>query len=235
MCCDSQVLPAVRRYLSLVPLKGTDAVRRELDADSVEWVRLLQSDGASRDDAIGRLHALLLRVSRRELTRRAAQHQAAGPELDDLAHQCADDAVVSVLAKLPTFRGDSRFTTWAYKFAVFAVSGALGQRYWRTHTTALEPEQWEALPDRLGVGPEEQVQAAALMAALKQAVDTELTSRQRELFVAIVVNGMPLDAVVAQLSTSRNAVYKNIFDARRKIRDFLITNGYMESVEGGRP
>jgi len=215
-----------------VPLKGIDA---DLDAASVEWVRVLQSEGATRDDAIARLHALLLRVSRHELNRRAGQHQVKGPELDDLAHQCADDAVVSVLGKLATFRGDSRFTTWAYKFAVFAVSGALGQRYWRTHTVGLEPEQWAALPDRLGVDPEEQAQAAELMAALKQAVDTELTPRQRELFVSIVVNGVPLDAVVAHLGTSRNAVYKNVFDARRKIRAFLITNGYVDPVGGERP
>ena len=203
--------------------------RPELDEQSSAWLRDLRAGGAPYDDAVARLHDLLLRVSRHELNRRAAAQQVTGPDLDDLAQQCANDAAVAVLNKLDTFRGDSRFTTWAFKFAIFEVSNALGRRYWQSRPAALEQEQWEALPDRIGFGPDDHAQAVALVNALRRAVDEELTAHQRELFVSIVVDGVPLDAVVAARGTSRNAVYKTIFDARRKIRDFLVANGYVDA------
>jgi RNA polymerase sigma-70 factor, ECF subfamily len=197
------------------------------DESTALWLRTLAGTGPEHDAAVARLHALLLRVSRSELHRRAARVPVTGPELDDLAHQAADDATVSVLAKLATFRGESRFTTWAYKFAVFEVSNKLGRQAWRSGTLALDAEQWERLPDRLGPGPADEAEAAELAAAVRRAVDA-LTPHQRRLFVAVVVDGVPLDAVVAALGTNRNAVYKTVFDARRKIRSHLVANGYLD-------
>ena len=189
-------------------------------------MRALSGTGREHEAAVTRLHALLLRVSRAELRRRSARVPVAGPELDDLAHQAADDATVAVLAKLATFRGESRFTTWVYKFAVFEVSATLGRQAWRTGQLALDAEQWERLPARLGPGPADQAEAAELAAAVRRAVD-ELTPHQRRLFVAVVVDGVPLDALVAALGTNRNAVYKTVFDARRKIRQHLVAHGHV--------
>ena len=156
--------------------------------------------------------------------------QISGPELDDLAHQAAADALIAVVGKLDTFRGESRFTTWAYKFVVFEVSSKVGRHFWRNPTVPMDKESWDLLPDRLGLDPTREAEWRELVGALHQAVDSELTARQREVFVAVVLNGLPLDAVVIELGTNRNAVYKTMFDARRKIRARLVANGHLEEV-----
>jgi len=206
----------------------TPGGQRDLDdAGTDSWVTRLSAPGSLRTAAESDLHAMLVRVARHEVGRRASAHGFSRQELDDVAHQSAADAMVAILAKLDTFRGDSRFTTWAYRFVVLEVSSALGRRYWRTTpTTVLDAEEWEGLPDRFGVLPEQRAEYAELMAAVREAVEEHLTEHQRRVFVAIVVTGVPLDALVAQLGVSRNTIYKVIFDARCKIRDHLAASGH---------
>jgi RNA polymerase sigma-70 factor (ECF subfamily) len=208
---------------------GRDDSSVVLDPESAAWVAGLGSHVADRNSAVSRLHALLLRAARAELARRATQAGIGGPEVEDLAHQAADDAVVAILRRLPEFRGESRFTTWAYKFAILEVSSKLGRHFWTTHTdVALDVEQWERLPARVGMTPESAVEAADLVGAVRNAVETTLTARQRDIFVALVVDGIPLDALVLKLAADRNTIYKVMFDARRKIRAVLVTNGYLD-------
>lgn len=204
-----------------------------LDAESASWLDALQGTGTARDAALARLHALLLRVARSELRRREGRHPVTGPELDDLAHQAAGDALMAITAKIAEFRGESRFTTWAYKFAVLEVSAKLGRHFWRRPATILETGQWDQLPDRLGLQPDDLAEQAELLAALRRAVEEQLTDRQRRVFLAIVVDGIPLDALVVQLGSSRNALYKVMFDARRKLRAVLAANGYLAGPAGG--
>ncbi|HEX6445638.1 MAG TPA: sigma-70 family RNA polymerase sigma factor [Streptosporangiales bacterium] len=207
---------------------GTAADLVELDDESADWVRALSGTGAQRHTALERLHDMLLRAALRETRRRAAGAPVSGPELDDVAQQAASDAMVAILAKLSTFRGESRFTTWAYRFAVLEVSSKLGRHYWRNPTVALDSEEWDRLPDRLGLDPSARAESAELVAAVRRAVDDRLTAHQRRVFVAIVVDGVPLDALVARLEVSRNALYKVVFDARRKIRAALVSDGYLD-------
>jgi RNA polymerase sigma-70 factor (ECF subfamily) len=205
-----------------------------LDAVSAEWISALTSTGHTRDAGLARLHGLLVRVAAGELRRREASSGITGPELDDLAHQAAADAMLAIIAKLDTFRGESRFTTWAYRFAVLEVSSKLGRHYWRQHPAAsLDAEDWDRLPDRIGVDPGDRAVQAEMVAAIQRAVDQELTERQQWLFIAIVVNGIPLDAVVDRTGMTRNAIYKMVFDARRKVRAFLVANGYLEQGRRG--
>ncbi|MEZ0107393.1 RNA polymerase sigma-70 factor (ECF subfamily) [Catenulispora sp. EB89] len=205
-----------------------------LDPASAEWISVLTAAGPDREAGLVRLHGLLIRVAVHELHRRAASSAVVGVELDDVAHQCAADAMLAILDKLDTFRGESRFTTWAYKFVVLEVSSKLGRHYWHRHpTTVLETEDWERLPDAFGVDPGEHAERADLVKAVQRAVEETLTDHQRRLFTAIVVNGVPLDAVVSQLGLNRNAVYKAVFDARRKIRVFLVANGYLDERRPG--
>jgi RNA polymerase sigma-70 factor (ECF subfamily) len=152
----------------------------------------------------------------------------AGQELDDVAHQAAGDAMLAVLAKLGDFRGESRFITWAYRFVILEVSSKLGRHYWRNPPVALDAGQWERLPDRFGIDPQRHVESAGILAEVRRVVDDELTAHQRRVFVAIVVDGIPPDALAARLGLRRNAIYKVIFDARRKIRQALVANGYLE-------
>ena len=118
------------------------------------------------------------------------RHPVTGPELDDLAHQSADDALLAVTAKLGQFRGESRFTTWAYKFVVLEVSGKLGRHFWQRPAVVLTPQDWDRLPDRFGISPAEHAERQDLAAALRRAVEEELTERQRRVFTAIVVHGV---------------------------------------------
>ena len=203
---------------------------RSLDADSVAWLEGLRSVGRVHDATTVRLYELLLRVARSEARRRSAQLGISGPELDDLAHQAAADAVVHVVAKVGDFQGGSRFTTWACKFAIFEVSTKIGRHFWRHRATLFDAEDWDRLPDRFGLDPVRVAEWREVVAALRRAVENELTDHQRRIFVAIVLNGIPLDALVAELGSSRNAIYKALFDARRKLRAALVTHGYLDDV-----
>ena len=197
------------------------------DAETTEWVRVLAGAGPERDAALVRLHAMLLRIARAEVARRGPRLRISGPELDDLAYQAAADALLAITGKIGQFRGESRFTTWACKFVIFEVSAKCGRHFWRRPAVSLDAEDWDRLPGRFGFEPAAEAEWRDLLAALRRAVDTELTPRQRQVFVAIVLNEVPLDALVIELSSSRNAIYKMLFDARRKLRAALTTSGHL--------
>jgi len=198
-----------------------------LDADSAEWPRALACTGPRREEALAQLHGLLVRIAQKEVARRGPRLQLTGPELDDLAYQAAADALVAITSKLGQFRGESRFTTWAYKFVMFEVSAKIGRHFWRHPSVRLDAEGWERLPDRFGFDPAQQAEWRDLLAALHRAVAEKLTARQRRIFVAIVLNNVPLDALVIELASNRNAIYQTLFDARRKLRAALAADGYI--------
>jgi RNA polymerase sigma-70 factor (ECF subfamily) len=207
---------------------------RELDEESASWLRRLVSPApAERHAAERELHGRLIRIALAEVRRRSASTPVTGPELDDLAHQAAGDAMLAILAKLAEFRGESRFTTWAYRFVMLEVSSKLGRHYWRDPPVPLDAEQWERLPDRLGLDPHQHAEAAGILAEVRHVVDTELTAHQRRIFVAIVVDGIPMNALADKLNVQRNAIYKVIFDARRKIRRALVAKDYLNDLGAG--
>ena len=188
---------------------------------------MLASAGQEREAAVARLHQIVLRIARSEVRRRSPMLHITGPELDDLAYQSAADALVAIISKIDGFRGDSRFTTWVYKFVIINVSGKIGRHFWRKPNVPMDAEDWDRLPDRFGFDPAQEAEWQDLLVALHRAVDEELTPRQRRVFVAIVLNEVPLDSLVLELDSNRNAVYKTLFDARRKLRAALVTNGYL--------
>ena len=202
-----------------------------VDPDSADWVAGLRVPANGQMQA--RLHELCLRAARAEVSRRAGRLRLAGPELDDVAHQAADDAMMAIIRKLDTFRGESRFTTWAYKFVILEVSGKLTRHFWAGAPDSLEAEQWERLPDRFGFTPAQAAESADLLRAVRRATDEVLSERQRAVFVDLVIDGTPLDVLVEQMGTNRNALYKTVFDARRKIRQFLVANGYVDATADG--
>jgi RNA polymerase sigma-70 factor (ECF subfamily) len=206
---------------------STPGAAAGLDPESAEWVRSLTDSGPRREAALARLHELLVRIALAEARRRAPSLRIAGPELDDLAHQAAGDALLAIIGKIYQFRGDSRFTTWAYKFVMLNVSTKIGRHFWRNPTVPLDAEDWDRLPGRFGFDTAREAEWRDMLAALRRAVDEELTPRQRQVFVAIVLNDVPLDTLVLELGSNRNAIYKTLFDARRKLRAALVTNGYL--------
>jgi RNA polymerase sigma-70 factor (ECF subfamily) len=204
-----------------LPLAAPASARPHLDADSREWLRCLRADGQTKDDALARLHALLLRAARFEVARRrAGLPHVRGDELDDIATEAADDALLSVLRRLDDFAGASRFTTWVYKFALLEAAVKLRKRAWQGREVPLEPETW-GLFSSADLEPDAEAEQSELFAALQAAIANVLTPHQRRVLVALAVNGVPIDVLAERLSTNRGALYKTLHDARRKLRKHL--------------
>jgi RNA polymerase sigma-70 factor (ECF subfamily) len=194
---------------------------------SRRWVEQLRVDHPRHRQAVARLHDVLRRAALHELHRRRTQLPGlVGPELDDVAEQCADDALVNILARLDDFKGLSRFTTWAYKFAIFEVSSKLARHAWQRHPPSREDLELAELPDSLAPRPSEQVERREQLIILRKAIEADLTPRQREVFVAIALNDVPIDVLALELDSNRNAIYKNLFDARRRLRGSLAAAGH---------
>ena len=214
-----------RRTESSRPSRS-DAMQGRLDRESEEWVARLGPGHPRREQTVARLREVLVRVAFHELARRRGQlGSIQGPELEDLGQQAANDALINILGRLDEFRGGSRFTTWAYKFAMFEVSGKVARHAWRRYPPTRQAFAFEELPDRLIPKPsdcvEQQQQLDALSVAIRQ-----LPERQREVFVAIALNDTPPDVLAVELGTNRNAIYKNLFDARRRLRASMAAVGH---------
>ena len=195
------------------------------DAESRAWVSDLAIEGSAGEGARRRLHELLLGAARFEINRRRGSHpDVRGGELDDLAHQAAGDAMLAILSKLETYRGDSRFTTWAYKFGLLEAAVKLRRRAWQGQEVPIEPEHWAVL-----AGSDESPVASAerreLLGTVAEAIETVLSPHQREVLVAIALNGVPIDVLAERLTTTRGALYKTVHDARKKLRAHLGERG----------
>ena len=196
------------------------------DPVSRAWIEDLTAQGRVRDEAIDRLHELLLRAARFEVNRRAPTHpHLRGGDLDDIAMQSANDALVAVLAKLDGFRGQSRFTTWAYKFALLEASVQVRRRAWQGREIPLEPEQWPRFAGRRSA-PESEAEQSEVLDAIARTIDAELTPHQREVLVALALNEVPIDVLADRLGSTRGALYKTLHDARRKLRREVEAQGH---------
>jgi len=209
----------------VVPLIApTKPQRSALDAESQEWLRSLRLED-TREEAIARLHALLLRAARFEVARRRPTlPHLRGNDLDDIANEAADDALMSVLRRLDDFRGASRFTTWVYKFALLEASSKLRKRAWQGREVPLEPEGWGTFSST-SLEPDAELEQSELLITLQNAIAEVLTPHQRSVLVALALNGVPIDVLAERLNTNRGALYKTLHDARRKLRKHLDERG----------
>lgn len=195
------------------------------DAESRDWVAVLSTPGPRREVAIAELHGLLLRAARFEVSRRSAAFpQVSANDHDDLAQQSADDAMMSILRRLGEFRGQSRFTTWAYKFAVVEAGAKVRRQAWRGREVPLEAAGWPLIADTQPT-PQEHAEARDLLAALRLEMERTLTPHQRHVLVSVAINEVPIDVLADRLQTTRGAVYKTLHDARQKLRGGLEARG----------
>jgi RNA polymerase sigma-70 factor (ECF subfamily) len=197
----------------------------QLDQESAAWVRDLDAAAPRREAAIARLRALLLRIARAEASRRGATLPERGrDEVDDLCDQAANDAALTVLRKLPEFRGEARFTTWACKFAMFEISTRLRRHAWRQYRIESDERVWDTLAD--SVPPAlATLQRAETLEFLQRAIREQLSPRQRTVFQAAVLDEVPIDVLADRLGSTRGAIYKVLHDARRILRRAMARAG----------
>jgi RNA polymerase sigma-70 factor, ECF subfamily len=165
-----------------------------------------------------------VRAARFEVARRRAVTPHLRGDDDDIALEAADDALVAVLARLDEFRGASRFTTWAYKFALLEAAVKVRRRAWQGREIPLEPETWSFFA-REGSTPSEDAERNELLEAVRDGIATALTPHQRQVLVALAVNGVPIDVLADRLGSTRGALYKTLHDARQKLRRHLAASG----------
>ncbi len=193
---------------------------------SYDWVGRLTGTREVRDDAIRRLHELMVRASRFKLAHMAGAAAQLGPaRADEVVQSSADEAVLAILHRLGDFEGRSRFTTWAYKFAILHTATAVRRELWRRTDVDLSsvPEPVSRMGD-----PVEHAEGSALAGAVREGIARALTPHQRRVLLAITVRGVPIDVVADRLGTSRNTVYKTLHDARRRLREDLVARGHLE-------
>jgi RNA polymerase sigma-70 factor (ECF subfamily) len=198
-----------------------DHPNSSLDPDSRRWLEELRGGARVREAALERLHGTLHRVARAEAFRRVGGRTGdVAQDLDHLALEAANDALAVIDRKLESFRGESRFTTWAYKFAVLEVSVRLRRRSWHGRRVELDEASWDRLADR-AADAESVAEQRQLLASVRRAVATTLTDHQRHIFTAAVIEEVPIDVLAERLGVARGAVYKTLHDARRKLRAAL--------------
>ena len=195
--------------------------------ESLRWLEALSHAGPEREEAAERLHALLLRAARFEVARRqrAGRPGTGTGDVDDLAVHAADDALVAILGKLHTYRGESRFTTWAYKFVLFEAAAMVRKASWNGREVPLEADGWARLHEDGRASPDSRAEAFEVIGAVRDAIAEVLTPHQRAVLVALTLNDVPVDVLAERRDTTRGALYKTLHDARRKLRERLAQDG----------
>jgi RNA polymerase sigma-70 factor (ECF subfamily) len=195
-----------------------------VDRSNEQWIAALSQPGPEYDVALEDLRAILVRGLGYALSDRSNVRQS---DLDDFAQ----DAILKILKGLHTFRGESRFTTWAHKIAVRVAFTELRRRRWRDVSLDEMTESKDGdsvfIPDSLAdpsIGPEQEAMQRAMLDTLRRLVREELTDKQRQAMQA-VIKGMPLEEVARRMDTNRNALYKLLHDARRRLQKAMLNEG----------
>ncbi|MCB9450052.1 MAG: sigma-70 family RNA polymerase sigma factor [Anaerolineaceae bacterium] len=198
-----------------------------------QWLTDLTGTPQHQESALTDLRERLQRGIFYYLSReRSDLADLAHPEIQQMAEDLAQDATLRVMENLDSFRGDSRFTTWATKIAVrVAISDLRRARYkdfsldTLTADGEIQPFSSGAVGSQMPTGPEDSVERADVMRKISSAFEEALTERQRQALMAVALQGVPLEILADQMGTNRNALYKLIHDARRKLRSHLESQG----------
>jgi RNA polymerase sigma-70 factor (ECF subfamily) len=199
---------------------------------NAEWLIALNADGDTQAAALSELRAYLVRAASYALRRdRTSLPHLAPTDIGQLAEDSVQDALSTLLRHLPEFRGESRFTTWAYKFAVNAALVAARRERWgrvpldRLLDSPDLVERFGSLRDASS-DPQRGALQREMLEALRQGIESRLTKRQRQALTAIVFEEVPLDELARHWGSNRNALYKVLHDARRKLKAHLSERGF---------
>ena len=199
-----------------------------------EWLSDLSASGAPQEAAIADLRNILLRAALFFFSR--SPSDLAGLSRDEIsqrAEDCAQDALLAVMRHLADFRGDSKFTTWAYKFAInIALTAARRERWKGVSLDELSDSgedafsEWATRDKSEGTAPETSAMQDELRGVIQNVIDHDLTQKQRQVLRLMVFDEVPMDEVVRHLGANRNTVYKLLHDARRKLKSGLQARGF---------
>ena len=170
--------------------------------------------GPNPDEALADLYDLLVRGLRIGLG-------SYGGSVDANAGDFAQEALIRITGNLDSFRGESRFTTWAHKIAMNVAFTELKRRRWRDVSLQdlfARREAADRGPADTQLTPEQLTFQNMVLGELRRLVDEELTDRQREAVVAVILEEMPVSEVARRMGTNQNALYKLLHDARRKLK-----------------
>jgi RNA polymerase sigma-70 factor (ECF subfamily) len=195
------------------------------------WLEDLRSEGAAGSAAVEDLHSLLLRAAKYSFQRSLSDLAGRSPEeIHQMAQDCAQDALIAVLDNLSSFRGESQFTTWAYKFAInISLTMARRERWKGVSLDQLDEQSMEnrfPRSARSTSDPDRSALHGEIADILSEAIRTDLTEKQRFVLKMIVFEEVPMDVVVERMQSNRNAVYKLLHDARRKLKHRLESHGF---------
>ena len=204
--------------VDLAPVAG-----RTVAGYADDWVIRLRDDHR-RDEAVRELHALMVRASRHQIAKMTEAADLGWARREEIVHAAADEATNAVLSRLGRFEGRSRFTTWAYKFAILQTAVEVRRSAWRWRETDLDALGEPASADG---GPEAFAESSDLTRAVHEAMGRVLTEHQRHVAVSMLVEGVPIDVLAERLGTNRNALYKTLHDARARLRKDLTARGYL--------
>jgi RNA polymerase sigma factor (sigma-70 family) len=205
------------------------AVTAEVAAENEAWIRRLSCGDVPGEQTRRQLFDFLLRAASAEARCRSPYSVLTGPELDDLAHQAAADAMITIVDKIDTFRGDCRFTTWAYRFAALIVASKIRRHPWHRPNRPFQAEEWLDCRAKSGDEPEVDFEVKELQSIIHRVVAKDLTPHQREVLIASIIDETPADELATRLGSNRNAIYKVLFDARQKVRHALRAEGFAGS------
>ena len=206
-------------------MQGTTMAQRT----NVEWLAALENGD---DAALAELRTYVLRAALFTLQR--ARHHVGhlgASALGQLAEDCAQESLTAILQRLGTFRGDSQFTTWAYTFAVNTALLAARRERWASVSLDRILDGSETPSSATGghdatLDPERRALQAEAIAAIRDGIEHHLTVKQQQLLRAVVFEQVPLDEVVRHWGSNRNALYKLLHDARRKLKSHLQARGF---------
>lgn len=204
-------------------------VEVDVAAENARWVRDLAPEPIDHDRTVAELYGILVKMAYTETRRRGARIHLVGPELDDIAHQAAADVTLIVCRKVATFRGDCRFTTWAYRIVAFDVLSKVNRHYWQRAHVSLDSNDWSSWRADTAETPEGFAERSDLVSAVERIVREDLTERQQRAFAAITIRGLPVSQVAQEMDSNPNAIYKMMFDARKKLRAGLTNAGYLST------
>jgi RNA polymerase sigma-70 factor (ECF subfamily) len=198
-----------------------------------EWLHDLKASGALQEAAIADLRDLLLRAALYFFSRNLGDFRGLSrEEITQRAEDCAQDALIAVMNHLSDFRGDSKFSTWAYKFAINMAMMAARRERWKgvsLDELASSDEsnffEWVLQDKSDGVAPEQSAMQAEVQRIIQAVIEHDLTEKQRRVLSLMVFNDVPMDEVVRHLGANRNAIYKMLHDARRKLKSGLQAHG----------